>query len=83
MITLGAGLLGIGLVIVSVLGVFSLAAGDHNTVSISIEILWLALGAIAVGLLFIGLGIWRHIQADREDDARHIGREDWGRRTEV
>ena len=83
MITLGAGLLGIGLVIVAVLGMLSLAAGDQNTVAISIEVLWLAIASVVAGLLFIGLGVWRHVQAEKENDTRRFSREDWGRRTEV
>jgi hypothetical protein len=82
MITLGAALLGIGLVIVSVLGALSLAAGDHNTVAISIEIVWLTVGSIIAGLFFIGLGVWRNIRADKQDNAHHPVREDW-RRTGV
>jgi hypothetical protein len=81
MITLGAGLLGVGLVIVSVLGTFSLAAGDLNAVEISAEIFWFSIAAIVAGLLFIGVGVWRHFQSIREDNARlHRPREDWGRR---
>jgi NhaP-type Na+/H+ or K+/H+ antiporter len=82
MITLGAALLGIGLVIVSVLGALSLAAGDHNTVAISIEIVWLTVGSIIAGLFFIGLGVWRNIRADKQDTT-HLIREDWRRDTGV
>ena len=83
MITLGAALLGIGLVIVSVLGVLSLAAGDLNTVAISIEMVWVMIGSTVAGLLLIGLGVWRHIRTAKEEDARQYAREDWGRRNEV
>ena len=81
MITLGASLLGVGLVIVSVLGTFSLAAGDLNAVAISAEIFWFAIAAILAGLLFITIGVWRHFQSIKEDNARLLRpREDWGRR---
>ncbi|HEY7797433.1 MAG TPA: hypothetical protein VIA80_01605 [Hyphomonadaceae bacterium] len=81
MFTLGAGLLGVGLVIVSVLGVFSLAAGDLNAVAISAEIFWFAIAAIVGGLFFIGIGVWRHFHSIRADNARLLRpREDWGRR---
>jgi hypothetical protein len=80
MITLGAALLGIGLVIVSVLGALSLAAGDHNTVAVSPEILALAIGSIVAGFLFVGAGVWRRIRAEKEEDSRQYAREDWGRR---
>ena len=82
MITLGAALLGIGLVIVSVLGALSLAAGDHNTVAITVELLWLTIGSIIAGLVLIGLGVWRNIRADSRDTAS-IVREHWPRRTEI
>ena len=81
MFTFGGGLLGVGLVIVSVLGIFSLAAGDLNAVDISAEVFWFAIAAIVAGLLFIGAGVWRHFQSVREENARLLRpREDWGRR---
>ena len=80
MITLGAGLLGIGLVIISVLGSLSLAAGDENTVAISDEAFWLAVITLGFGAFFFALGIWRHIKADK-DETQPLIREDWGSRT--
>ena len=77
MITLGAGLLGVGLVIVCVFGTLSLAAGDQNSVAISADVFWLALASIAFGLFFVSLGVWRYLREERKDDRQPPLREDW------